>query len=141
MQSGTLNVFGSLDVGGSGFVTGLVNGTLVVPMNLTGDTTNADLFAPSKVTLGASGTSSVPAFLEAMSQDLGAVSAGFDDNFAYNLLTVAGYVKLQDSSNNAAGAVEAVYVNALTVSSGATLHLNGLHVYTRHLAQWSPCRQ
>ena len=80
------------------------------------------------------GTASSPQLLEAMSQDLGNVAAGFNDNFAYGTLelTANTYVELVDNAANSPGdAPEAVYVNTLIVPAGATLNLDGLHLYAQ----------
>ena len=69
-----------------------------------------------------------------MGNDLGNVSAGFDDNFAYNTLVLGSndYVRLVDLQNNSgSSSPEALYVNTLIVPSGSTLDLNGLHLYYR----------
>ena len=70
-----------------------------------------------------------------MSQDLGNVPAGFQDNFAYGTLALANntYVQFVDKAKNSAGSTgpEALYVNALVVPVGCTLDLNKLHVYAR----------
>ncbi len=69
-----------------------------------------------------------------MGQDLGAVAAGFVDNFAYGRLVLARntYVQLVDDADNAAGeGDEALYLNELIVASGTTLDLNGHNVYVR----------
>ena len=58
-----------------------------------------------------------------------------NQNFAYATLqlTSSTYVKLVDESANSSGsAPNAVYVNSLIVPSGATLNLNGLHLYALH---------
>ena len=65
--------------------------------SLLGNTTDVDLNQiQGTVNLDGSGTSTIPQFLEAMSNDLGNVSAGFLDNFAYNTLAVGSndYVRL-----------------------------------------------
>ena len=80
----------------------------------------------------ASGTSNPPQLLEAMSQDLGNVAAGFNQNFAYSTLelTANTYVELVDDAANSPGNTpEALYVNDLIVPAGATLNLDGLHLY------------
>ena len=72
--------------------------------------------------------------LEAMSQDLGNIAAGFSSNFAYGTLklTANTYVELVDNAANSPGGVpNAIYVNTLNVPSGATLNLNGLHLYAQ----------
>ena len=69
-----------------------------------------------------------------MSQDLGNVAAGFNNNFAYGTLAVGSndYVRLVDLQNNSgSSSPEALYVNTLIVPSGSTLDLNGLHLYYR----------
>jgi hypothetical protein len=49
-------------------------------------------------------------------------------------LTINTYLQLVDQSYNSSGTgSEAVYTNSLTISSGTTLDLNGLHLYTRQL--------
>ena len=69
-----------------------------------------------------------------MSADLGAVQAGFVNNFAYGTisLTSSTSVELVDQSHNTTStSPEAVYANELIVPSGATLNLNNLHLYVR----------
>ena len=69
-----------------------------------------------------------------MSQDLGNVAAGFIKNFDYGTLALGNgtYVRLVDNAHNSsASGSEALYVNGLIVPSGATLDLNGLHLYAR----------
>src|ERR1700733_3057433 len=69
-----------------------------------------------------------------MSEDLGATAAGFSQNFAYGTLIeeTGDYVQLVDDSHNTSStSPEAVYVNALVVSAGSTLNLNGLNLYAR----------
>jgi Bacterial pre-peptidase C-terminal domain len=109
--------------------------TMNIAGSLFGNTTDVDLYEPQgTVDLDGSGTSSVPQFLEVMSQDLGNVAAGFNNNFAYGTLAMGSndYVRLVDNAHNSAGtAPEALYVNSLIVPSGATLDLNGLHLYVR----------
>ncbi len=73
-----------------------------------------------------------------MSEDQGAVSTGFTDNFAYGSvqLTNDTYVELIDNTQNvpsAGTAPDALYVNALVVNYGSTLDLNGLNVYARQV--------
>src|SRR5208337_782814 len=100
-----------------------------------GDTKDADLFqCQGTVNLDGTGTSAIPQFLEVMGQDLGNVSAGFNDNFAYGTLGLGSndYVRLVDLANNSgSSSPEALYVNTLIVPSGSTLDLNGLHLYYR----------
>ena len=100
-----------------------------------GDTTNTSLFQPGGVvSLSGTGTSAVPQFIEVMGQDLGNVSAGFNNNFAYASLSLSSndYVRLVDlQKNRSSSEAEALYVNTLVVPSGATLDLNGLNLYYR----------
>ena len=134
--SATLDVEGGLTVNGQGGLSTSSNSTLEVSGNLVGNTTNAAGFAAlGAVILDGSGTSSSPQLLEAMSQDLGNVAAGYSNNFAYNTLelTANTYVELVDNgANSPGGTPEAVYVNDLIVPSGASLNLNGLHLYAVH---------
>ncbi len=104
--------------------------------SLLGDTQNADAFAPQGDVVfdGAGGTNNPPQLLEAMSSDLGAVQAGFTNNFAYGTisLTANSYVRLVDQTQNSGGSgPEAVYADGLILAAGATLDLNGLHLYVR----------
>ncbi len=109
--------------------------TINISGSIVGNTTDADLFQPQgTVNLDGSGTSSIPQFLEVMGNDLGNVSAGFHDNFAYGTLALGSndYVRLVDLANNSgSSSPEALYVNTLIVPSGSTLDLNGLHLYYR----------
>ena len=64
------------------------------------------------------GTSKPPQLLEAMSADLGAVQAGFVNNFAYGTISLTSNtsVELVDQSHNTtSGKPEAVYANELIV--------------------------
>ena len=110
-------------------------GTFKVGGNLLGSTRNIDQYLPpGTTTFDGSGTLGSPQLLEVMGADLGADPAGFTHNFVYGSLGLANntYVKLVDQADNAAGAsAEALYVNSVSVPSGCTLDLNGLHVYTR----------
>jgi len=73
--------------------------------------------------------------LEAAGEDMGAVTAGWTDNFALFRLTLggadAGRIRLVDNSDNqpAWEGAEAVYVDGLTLNPGATIDLNGLKLY------------
>ena len=78
------------------------------------------------------GTASTPQLFEAMSNDLGATPAGFINNFATGTLDFGegGYTELVDQSRNSGSTQpEAVYAYNLVVEPGATLNLNGLHLY------------
>jgi len=82
---------GAVTIGGSGFLTSEPGTTISFTGNLLGSTQNADQFNPEgNILLDGSGSSSSPQHLEAMSQDLGAVAAGFTSNFVYNTLTIGG---------------------------------------------------
>ena len=113
------------------------DGTLgvVTSSDLLGNTRNADRFAfDGRLAFDGAGTVEAPQRLEAMSQDLGAQTQGYHQNFAYGTLELTGntYVKLVDLSDNAAGTdAEAVYVQRLIVPADCTLDLNGLKVYAR----------
>ena len=126
---------GAVTIGGSGCLTSEPGTTISFTGNLLGATQNADQFNPNgNVLLDGAGNSSSPQLLEAMSQDLGAVAAGFARNFVYNTLTIGGsdYVRLVDQSQNTnSGAPEALYVDTLIVPAASTFDLNGLHVYAR----------
>jgi hypothetical protein len=72
--------------------------------------------------------------LEVGGEDFGATPIGYDNNFALPELAVTGvgtYVSLVDAIDNGhrAGGREALYVSNLEVGLGATLNLNGLHLY------------
>ncbi len=135
VQNGaTLNIEGDLTFNGLGSLSMSSSSTLEVSGNLLGNTTNAAGFSAlgTIVLDSGNGTSNPPQLLEAMSQDAGNVSAGFAQNFAYNTLTLTAntYVELvDDTANSPGGTPEAVYVNTLNVPAGATLNLNGLHLY------------
>ncbi|MFI5460129.1 MAG: RHS repeat-associated core domain-containing protein [Isosphaerales bacterium] len=137
VQAGaTLNIEGGLSVNGSGILTSAPGSTIEVSGNLLGNTQNADDFNPQGTVelVSGTGTSKPPQELEAMSADLGAVQAGFVNNFAYGTigLTSSTSVEIVDQSHNTTSSnPEAVYANELIVPSGATLNLNNLHVYVR----------
>jgi protocatechuate 3,4-dioxygenase beta subunit len=132
--SATVNVQGGLTINGQGGLSVSSNSTLQVSGNLLGDTTNAAGFNPlgTIVLDSGNGTNNPPQLLEAMSQDLGNVAAGFSDNFAYGTLQLAAntYVELVDNAANSPGNTpEALYVDDLIVPAGATLNLDGLQLY------------
>jgi RHS repeat-associated protein len=132
---GVIDLNCPLAVDGSGFLAGQTSGTLFVRGNLTGGTTNTELYAPAQPVLFAgSGTPVNPQLLEVMSQDQGANGAAFAKNFTYDQVVITNYtyVRLVDQAQNAAApGTESLYVNSLVVQNGATLDLNGLHVYSR----------
>jgi RHS repeat-associated protein len=132
----TVNVQGGLTINGLGGLSVSTNSILEVSGNLLGNTTNAAGFNPlgTVVLDSANGTNNAPQLLEAMSQDLGNVAAGFNDNFAYGILelTANTYVELVDNAANSPGDTpEALYVKDLIVPAGATLNLDGLHLYVQ----------
>src|SRR5262249_50728520 len=115
VESGFLGTANSLALDGSAILTGQPSGTLEVDGGLTGTTTNSDRYSPQEtVVLQGAHLASNAQTLEVMSQDLGAVAAGFTRNFAYGALKVSSnnYVRLMDNADNAAGTgAEALYVN------------------------------
>ena len=137
VQSGaTLNIEAGLSVNGSGILTTAAGSTIEISGNLLGTTQNADDFNPQGTVEfdSGTGTSNPPQELEAMSADLGAVQAGFVNNFAYGTISLTSdtSVELVDLSHNTTStSPEAVYANELIVPSGATLNLNNLHLYVR----------
>ncbi len=134
VQKGTLNLNGGLTVNGEGIVTGNPGATINIRGNLGGNTQNADQFAPGIVNFNGSGTASTPQTLEVMSQDLGNTATGFANNFVYYGLSLSNgtSVQLVDNAHNSQGAgADALYVDNLSVPSGTTLDLNGLHLYAR----------
>lgn len=135
IQAGSLTVNGAMINTDNGLTIGNASGALNVKGNLLGDSTNVGLIGMlAAVTLNGAGTAAAPQLLEAQSRDFGPVTSGFSHNFAFNTLALAGttYVKLVDQSDNAAAAEpECVYVDTLIIPAGATLDLNGLHLYAR----------
>jgi len=72
---------------------------------------------------------------EVAGQDLGAVMAGFDNNFALGTLTLGridiGKIQLVDNFDNQSGwqGSEALYIYNLNIGAGSYLDLNGLNLY------------
>lgn len=110
-------------------------GVVELGSDLAGTTVNASQFRPDgTLLLGNWTTPDTPQRLEVMGQDVGAVSAGLKNNFAYGKveLPLGARVQLVDESDNAPGtAPEALYVQSLVVATTAILDLNGLRVYAR----------
>jgi Malectin domain len=109
------------------------NGYIDIDNSVLGNTHNALQYQVSG-TLAFVGwaSASSPQLFEAMSDDMGATPAGFINNFAYGTLSLpnATYVELVDQSQNSGSSQpEAVYADKLVVAAGATLNLNGLHLY------------
>ncbi len=87
---------GTLTFDGQQFLSIQPTSTLTLQGNLFGTTQNADLFQPvGTVIFNGSGTSAAPQQLEAMSQDLGNVPAGYVNNFARGTLSVGSGDYLQ----------------------------------------------
>lgn len=133
ITQGLLNVF----AGGIEFPVGAVlqsepGGTLQLSNGgLTGSTTNRTQFLPKgRVLIDGSGARQ----LEVMSRDVGNVSEGFVENFAYGTLQLGGNVNvtLVDGSDNQTG-TEALYLDSLIVPAGTALDLAGLNVYVRSM--------
>src|SRR5207248_386674 len=108
-------------------------GTFQSTKNITGNTTSSARTRQGGTYSLTGGSGALPPLLlEAMSQDRGAVTDGYRDNFPLGRLSIGGKVKLQDLSDNAQGTgAEVMYVDSLVVPSGTTLDLNGLKLYTR----------
>ncbi|MFB3891891.1 MAG: beta strand repeat-containing protein [Phycisphaerae bacterium] len=76
--------------------------------------------------------------METAGKDLGAVAAGWTDNFVLGTLTLggtaAGRIKLVNSATNQPGFAgpEALYVNNLVMNAGAAVNLNGLNLYYKN---------
>ena len=72
---------------------------------------------------------------EVAGQDLGAIMAGFDNNFALGTLTLGGVdfgqIQLFDSFDNQPGweGSEALYVYNLNIGADSYFDLNGLNLY------------
>ena len=104
--------------------------------------TSANLSGLVNLNLIVEGEANVLAF-EAAGKDLGAVAAGWTNNYVLGTLTLgnvetlassgtgSGAIKLVNSSSNNSGwsGAEALYVNNLVLNAGATINLNGLHLY------------
>ena len=131
---GTLVVDSSVAVNGSGLLASTAGNTISVIGNLLGNTQDASLYTPQgTLLLNGSGTAANPQLLEVMGRDVWVDASGYTNNFDYGTLALAAdtYVRLVDQSQNTnSGAPEALYVNSLIVPAGATLDLNGLHLYT-----------
>ena len=129
-----LQIQGSLEVDGSGFISGSADPTTIfVSGNLLGDTHNANQFSPlGTVNFDGTGTAASPQLLEAMSANTGPLQSGFQGNFTYGAIELSNntYVKLVDLSHNSSGTgPEALYADSIDVPAGTTLNLNGLNVY------------
>ena len=131
----SINVRGSLAVDGLGILALTPAAILYLSGNLSGDTTDGDKYAPlGTVQFDRGAGVGSPQTLEAMSADLGASQLGFRKNFAYGTISLTGntYLQLVDQARNSTGTgAEAVYADELVVPAGATVDLNGLHLYVR----------
>ena len=103
--SAILQISGGLTLNGQGALAMAANSTLNLSGNLLGNTTSASSFNPlGTVSLDSgTGTGKPPQLLEAMSEDMGSVTAGYSNNFAYGTLKLATgtYAELIDESANA----------------------------------------
>ncbi|MCB0029632.1 MAG: hypothetical protein KDE28_17080, partial [Anaerolineales bacterium] len=137
VDSGTIDLLNPLAVDTSSRVLVLPQGTLKMASDLLGNTTQPDLFVPTGIVrLDGTRPAGNPQLFEVMGQDLGAVEAGFANNFSYGSLSVENNtnVRLVDQVDNAVGAgAEAIYADVVTITSGSTLDLNGLHLYARRV--------
>ena len=131
----TLAIYGSVAIDGSNHLSSNTSGTITISGNLLGNLQSPAFYTPQgSLILNGSGTAAAPQLLEVMGHDVGLDPSGFTGNFAYGTLALASntYVKLVDQSpNTTSGTPEALYVNSLIVPTGATLDLNGLHLYSR----------
>src|SRR5205807_1639028 len=106
VQRGTLSFTRPVTVDGLGILTGTLPGAVRVGAAWTGTTRNADLYSPQiTMTFTGPGNEFAPQLLEAMSQDLGNTTPGFQRNFAYGTLALdqGAYLRLVDNARNASG--------------------------------------
>ena len=130
-SNASVNLNGSLDLDGFGFLTLAPTATLNITGGLAGNTTNTGLFSPlGTVNFDSnSGFSNPPQQLLAMSTDLGNKSIGFQNNLAFGTISLGSSTYLQLIP--AGPSTKAVYANELIVPAGAVLDLNGLNLYVR----------
>ncbi len=134
---GTLSDNQSLKDNAQGSISAGVTSSLSTSASIVGNSTNVSRSNwYGNISFANSGNHSAPTQLEAMSQDQGAVLAGYVNNFAINSLALSNeYLQLIDSSHNSNDtAAEAVYVSSIYVRAGSTLDLNALHLYARSAA-------
>ncbi|MCX6922711.1 MAG: hypothetical protein NT154_05775, partial [Verrucomicrobia bacterium] len=126
----TLDWEGDLQIDGAQTVVSQGGGTVRVGGSLLGNTRNVNQCSMQGTLAFGTGAHQ----LEVMSRDLGNVASGYVRNFAYGgiVLDSGAQVTLVDNAlNSSSPAPECLYVNSLVVPSGASLDLNGFHVYTR----------
>ena len=134
IQDGDWTFNNDLTVNGSGILNLGSSKTVSLRASLLGNTVGSPFSIQGTLRFDGSGTPASPQRLEVMGADLGNVAAGFNQNFACGKLNVANktLVQLVDFSDNSSGTnAEAIYVNSVIVSAGATLDLNGLNLYAR----------
>jgi hypothetical protein len=126
----TLAWSGSLDFAGQQNFACQPGGTIAVGGNILGSPAGPARFNPQGVVSFGAGAHQ----LEAMSQDVGDIPKGFANNFDYGEISLAAgaQVQLVNLSTNTQGLLpECVYANSLNVPAGASINLNGLHLYIR----------
>jgi hypothetical protein len=126
----TLNWDGDLNFNGAQSLTSQPGGTIVVGGNILGNPASPAQFNMQGTLSFGSGSHE----LEVMSADVGNVAGGYIDNFAYggiSLMSGAQVTLVDLTTNTPGGLPECVYVNSLSVASGASLNLNGLNLYAR----------
>ena len=127
-QGATLNWNGDLAFNGNQTLSSEQGATVQAGGNLTGNTGNSQQYSPQGTLLFSGGAHS----LQAMSSDVGAVPAGYVNNFAYGTISIqAGAQVRLIPPTNAVNPSACVYVNSLVVPSGTTLNLNGIRLYAR----------
>ncbi len=128
-QGATLNWAGDLAFNDQQILSSGEGATVQVGGDLTGNPANSDQYSPQGNLFFPAGAHS----LQAMSRDLGAVSAGYVKNFAYGSISLPSGAKitLVPQTNAASTLPECVYVDSLVVAGGATLNLNGVKLYAR----------
>jgi hypothetical protein len=129
-----ISVQDTLNLGSGAVIQTGTGSTFTVNASLVGSTNQADEWNVDGTVSLQGGIANDPRSLEVLGQDLGAVAAGYLDNYSLGRLLInsSSYVQLVDNADNATGAAaEAIYVDQLTVSSGGTLDLNGLNLYAR----------
>ena len=131
----TLSINGNFILDGMALLNLASGSTLSVTGDFLGTTTNTSGPDPEgNLLLNGSRTAVDPQHLEAMSKDMGAVAAGFTNNFAFGSVSLANgtYVQVVDRSHNTTStAKECIYANSVVIPVGCTLDLNGFSFYAR----------